>query len=168
MNFFNVFKRKSKPEINLEQMCQLVRNHSEIVKEYRYTKIFHYDILYKTKIDDLCFELFEYRLDKKFYLKIYLEDDFGKLLIFNSELITYEESPYRFSGRWKNMILLYFKIMEEEIDIMNDLLAEEEIIRARKKKEEEITKAREIKEEEEILHVHFENEYESILTQLEN
>ncbi len=29
-------------------------------------------------------------------------------------------------------------------------------------------KAREIKEEEELLHVHFENEYESILTQIEN
>ncbi|MED1789087.1 hypothetical protein P4V47_16615 [Brevibacillus laterosporus] len=167
MNLFNMFKRKSKPEINLEQMCQLVRSHSEIVMEYRYTKIFHYDILYKTKIDDLCFELFEYYVEKP-SLKIYLEDDFGKLLIFDSDLIAYEESPYRFSGRWKDMILLYFKIMEEEINIMNDLLAEEEMMRARKKKEEKIMKAREIKEEEELLHVHFENEYESILTQIEN
>ncbi|MGG0793712.1 hypothetical protein ABE137_06870 [Brevibacillus laterosporus] len=157
MNFFNMFKRKPKPEINLEQMCQLVRSHSEIVMDHRDTKIFHYDILYKTKIDDLCFELFEYCLDKKPSLKIYLEDDFGKLLIFNSDLVAYEESPYLFSGRWKNMVLLYFKIMEEEINIMNDLLAEEETMRARKKKEEE-----------ELLHVHFENEYESILTQLES
>lgn len=151
-----MFKRKSKPEINLEQMCQLVRSHSEIVMEYKYTEIFHYGILYTTKIDDLSFELFKFYVEKP-SLKIYLEDDFGKLLIFNSDLVAYQESPYLFSGRWKNMILLYFKIMEEEINIMNDLLAEEETMRARKKKDEE-----------ELLHVHFENEYESILTQLEN
>jgi len=34
LNLFNTFKRKSKPEINLEQMCQLVRSHSEIVMEW--------------------------------------------------------------------------------------------------------------------------------------
>ncbi|MBM7110896.1 hypothetical protein SAM19_04316 [Brevibacillus laterosporus] len=33
-NFINMFKRKSKPEISLEQMYQLVRSHSEIIMEW--------------------------------------------------------------------------------------------------------------------------------------
>lgn len=92
----------------------------------------------------------EYYNSSQYSVKIYLKDDFGEMLIYNSELEEKGEEKYFHRGKWNDDLLKTINNdLEEEVEIYKELL-----------KEEQIRRLKEIDERNREIEAHFHNKYD--------